>query len=78
MRRLEDMTPQRGGQRLNDFVAELLSYWGVDRLQANVRGAGEVDVAFVVDSYCRISQCLPGCPWLRRPCRASKIEGFRY
>lgn len=50
MRRLEHMTPQRRGQRLNDFVAELLSYWGVDRPQANVRGAGEVDVAFAVDS----------------------------
>jgi Restriction endonuclease len=49
MRRLEGMTPQRRGQRLNDFVAELFRYWGVDRVQANVRGIGEIDVAFTID-----------------------------
>lgn len=49
MRRLENMTPQRRGQRLNDFVAELLRCWGLDRVQANVRSVGEIDVAFAID-----------------------------
>jgi Holliday junction resolvase-like predicted endonuclease len=49
MRRLDDMSPQRRGQRLNEFVAELLRCWGLQRVQANVRGVGEVDVAFAID-----------------------------
>jgi hypothetical protein len=43
------LTPQRHGQRLNDFVAELLRCWGLDRAQANVRSVGEIDVAFAID-----------------------------
>jgi hypothetical protein len=49
MRRLEDMTPQRRGQRFNHFLADLLDCWGTDRVQANVLGAGEIDVAFTID-----------------------------
>lgn len=49
MRRLEDMTPQRRGQRFNQFVADLLGSWGTDRVEANVLGAGEIDVAFTID-----------------------------
>ena len=49
MRRLEDMTPQRRGQRFNQFVADLLGCWGTDRVQANVLGAGEIDAAFTLD-----------------------------
>jgi restriction endonuclease len=49
MRRPEGMTPQRRGQRLNDFVADLFSHWGVDPVQANVRSIGEIDVPFTID-----------------------------
>lgn len=49
MRRLEDTTPQRRGQQFNHFIAELLGNWGTDRVQVNVRGVGEIDVAFAVD-----------------------------
>jgi hypothetical protein len=49
MRRLEGMSPQARGQRLNEFVAELLRYWGLDGAEAGVRGAGEIDVAFAAD-----------------------------
>jgi Holliday junction resolvase-like predicted endonuclease len=49
MRRLEDMTPQRRGQLFNDFVAELLRTWGLGRVEANVRGVGEVDVVFALE-----------------------------
>jgi hypothetical protein len=49
MRRLEDMTPQRRGQRFNQFLADLLGCWGTDRVQAKVLGAGEIDVAFTID-----------------------------
>jgi hypothetical protein len=49
MWRLEDLTPQRRGQQFNGFIAELFTCWGVDRVQANVRSVGEVDVAFAVD-----------------------------
>lgn len=50
LHRLDGMTPQVRGQRFNHFVADLLSCWGLDRVQANVRGAGEIDVTFAVDS----------------------------
>lgn len=47
--RLEGMTPQVRGQRFNEFVAGLLCCWGLDRVQANVRSVGEIDVAFALD-----------------------------
>jgi hypothetical protein len=50
--RLEDMTPQRRRQRFNNFIAELLGCWGLDRVQANVLGVGEIDVAFAIDARC--------------------------
>ena len=43
------MTPQHGGQRFNEFIAELLRCWGLDRVEANVRSVGEIDVTFAVD-----------------------------
>ena len=49
MRRLEGMTPQQRGQRLNEFIAELLRCWGLDRVDANVRSVGEIDVTFAVN-----------------------------
>jgi Holliday junction resolvase-like predicted endonuclease len=49
LRRLEGMTPQRRGQRFNEFIAELLDYWGLERIEANVRSVGEIDVAFACD-----------------------------
>jgi len=49
MRRLEAMTPQRRGQRFNQLVADLLGCWGTDRVQANILGTGEIDVAFTID-----------------------------
>jgi Restriction endonuclease len=49
MRRLEQMTPQQRGQRFNGLIADLLSCWGLDRVDANVRSVGEVDVTFSVD-----------------------------
>jgi Restriction endonuclease len=49
MRCLEDMTPQRRGQRFNQLVADLLGCWGTDRVQANVLGTGEIDVTFTID-----------------------------
>lgn len=50
MCRLEDLTPQRRGQQFNSFIAEMLGYWGVERVQANVQSVGEIDVAFAIDS----------------------------
>jgi Holliday junction resolvase-like predicted endonuclease len=49
MRRLEGMTPQQRGQRFNEFIAELLRCWGLDRVDANVRSVGEIDVTFAVN-----------------------------
>jgi len=49
MRRLEAMTPQIRGQRFNEFIAELLRCWGVNQVQSNVHGVGEIDVAFNLD-----------------------------
>lgn len=49
MCRLEGMTPQQRGQRFNEFVAELLRYWGLGRVEASVRSIGEIDVAFAID-----------------------------
>jgi hypothetical protein len=49
MRRLEGMTPQQRGQRFNEFIAELLRCWGLDRVDASVRSAGEIDVTFAVN-----------------------------
>lgn len=49
LQRLEQMTPQRRGQRFNEFIAELLDYWGLERVEANVRSVGEIDVAFACD-----------------------------
>ena len=46
---LEEMTVQQRGQRLNEFVAELLRCWGLGRVEANVRSIGEIDVAFAID-----------------------------
>ena len=43
------MTPQQRGQRLNEFIAELLRCWGLDRVDANVRSVGEIDVTFAVN-----------------------------
>jgi hypothetical protein len=45
LHRLKGHTPQTRGQRLNGFIAELLQCWGISA-QANVRGAGEIDVGF--------------------------------
>ena len=49
MRRLEGMAPQQRGQRFNEFIAELLRCWGLDRVEASVRSVGEIDVTFAVD-----------------------------
>src|SRR5258708_4072236 len=49
MWRLEGMTPQARGQQFNELVAELLRCWGLERVQANVRSVGEIDVTFAVD-----------------------------
>lgn len=49
MRRLEAMTPQARGQQFNELVAELLRCWGLERVQANVRSVGEIDVTFAMD-----------------------------
>lgn len=49
MRRLEGITPQQRGQRFNEFIAELLRCWGLERVEANVRSVGEIDVTFSVD-----------------------------
>jgi len=49
MHRLKAMTPQRRGQRFNDFIADLLRCWGLGRVEANVRSVGEIDVTFAVD-----------------------------
>ncbi|HEX5115954.1 MAG TPA: restriction endonuclease [Pseudonocardiaceae bacterium] len=46
MRRLDGLTPQRRGQLFNDLIGDLLKVWGVERVQTNVVGAGEIDVAF--------------------------------
>jgi Holliday junction resolvase-like predicted endonuclease len=49
MRRLEGMIPQQRGQRFNEFIAELLRCWGLERVEANVRSLGEIDVTFAVN-----------------------------
>lgn len=48
LQRLLGHTPQSRGQRFNSMIAELLQCWGV-QATANVRAAGEVDVAFSID-----------------------------
>lgn len=50
MRRLEGMTPQQRGQQFNEFIANLLRCWRLDRVDANVRSAGEIDVTFAINS----------------------------
>ena len=45
MERLEGYSSQSRGQRLNTFIAELLSCWGI-HAESNLYGAGEIDVAF--------------------------------
>ncbi len=37
------------GQQFNELVAELLRCWGLERVQANVRSVGEIDVTFAMD-----------------------------
>ncbi len=54
MRGLEEMTVQQRGQRLNEFVAELLRYWGLGRVEANVRSIGEI--------VARANAVCAGCP----------------
>jgi Holliday junction resolvase-like predicted endonuclease len=49
MCRLDGMTAQHRGQRLNEFVADLLRYWGAGRVEASVQSVGEIDVAFALD-----------------------------
>lgn len=49
LHRLEGTTAQARGQRFNYFLAELLACWGLDRVQAGVRGVGEIDVTFALD-----------------------------
>src|SRR5258708_15789784 len=49
LQRLEQMTPQRRGQRFNELIAELLDYWGLECIEAHVRSVGEIDVAFACD-----------------------------
>jgi hypothetical protein len=49
MRRLEGMTPQQRGQRFNEFIADVLRCWGLDRVEADVRSVGEIDVTFAID-----------------------------
>jgi hypothetical protein len=63
LQRLERMTPQRRGQRFNEFIAELLEYWGLERVEANVRGVGEIDVAFACDG----TRFLLEAKWEERP-----------
>ncbi|WP_233573937.1 restriction endonuclease [Amycolatopsis panacis] len=48
LRQLRACTPQSRGQRFNNLIAELLQCWGV-QATANVRAAGEIDVAFAID-----------------------------
>lgn len=45
LRELQGITPQGRGQRFNSLIAELLRCWGIDA-SANLRGSGEIDVAF--------------------------------
>jgi hypothetical protein len=45
LRELEGFTPQTRGQRFNSFIAELLQCWRIDAT-SNIRGSGEIDVAF--------------------------------
>jgi hypothetical protein len=49
MRRLDGMSPQQRGQRFNEFIADLLRCWGLERVEADVRSLGEIDVTFAVD-----------------------------
>lgn len=49
LRNLEGFTPQSRGQRLNSFIAELLQCWGIEA-EPNVRGNGEIDVAFEMNN----------------------------
>jgi hypothetical protein len=45
LRELQGITPQGRGQRFNSFIAELLQCWGIEA-SPNLRGSGEIDVAF--------------------------------
>lgn len=49
LRRLESCTPQTRGQRFNGLIAEMLRR-NYLRAQENVRGAGEIDVTFTVET----------------------------
>ncbi len=49
LRNLSGFTPQERGRRLNPFVAELLSCWGI-MATPNIYGNGEIDIAFEVNS----------------------------
>ncbi|ADJ47554.1 hypothetical protein AMES_5729 [Amycolatopsis mediterranei S699] len=48
LQQLTGHTPQTRGQRFNNMIAELLQCWGI-QATANVRAAGEIDVAFAID-----------------------------
>lgn len=48
LHRLEGYNPQKRGQRFNFFIAEFLQCWGISA-QANMRGAGEIDVGFELE-----------------------------
>jgi hypothetical protein len=73
LKRLEDMTPQVRGQRFNQFVADLLVFWGLDRVQASVRGTGEIDVTFAVDSTRFVLEA----KWEQRPLDFGPIAKLR-
>lgn len=46
LRTLQGFTPQQRGQRFNQFIADVLGYWGITA-KANIgTGYGEIDVAF--------------------------------
>jgi hypothetical protein len=47
MQRLQGYNPQARGRRLNGFIADLLSCWGI-KSRANERSIGEIDVAFTI------------------------------
>lgn len=63
MERLEGFTAQTRGQRLNGFVRDLLQCWGLERVEANVRSVGEIDVTFVVDGI----RCVLEAKWEQPP-----------
>jgi Restriction endonuclease len=73
MDRLEEMTPQVRGQRFNHFVGELLSCWGLERVQPDVRGTGEIDVTFAVESTRFILEA----KWEQRPVDFGPIAKLR-